>query len=335
MQSSRKSQLYQERCVDPVEPQCPHPGSGYKFQHRDANGNATKPEAVTFLPAKAEPRVGWCTCGPCTSVGSCRKFVCSVLTCGLYRFCRSLPCLPSAAPVEEPEAPCPVSSDPGENSFYTDLYIGGVKVDPSVLEEDRSVSPSKKARDSPTYLSGSMDFGEQQDDGASLDVDSLITQKLLEVFSEFEINELAKCTSDSMFLKRSQEISQLISDIVQEHHIQEQEAECRLVREIIRISTRKSKKTPVQKPEPQRDSGNDTWRSHKGSSFKGNSINSMSGGSLKISEERSDDVEARKLRNNSNQSYSSSSAVPQSPGYQVTISPITSNTPLLSSGASA
>ncbi|XP_062867672.1 keratinocyte differentiation factor 1 isoform X2 [Trichomycterus rosablanca] len=292
--SIKKRWQYNERCVDPVEPE----NYGIDFgvvqntQHKDANASATETETVTFLPVKAQPSSGPCMCGTCASVKSCRTFVCSVLTCGLYRVCMRLPCLlPCVIPKNEPE---------WNNGFYPDIFIGGVKVDTSVLEKEHSCSSSIEEPNSPIYLSQSI--RDLQDEhfnyeGANEDVDSLITRKLLEVFSEFEINELAKCSSDSMFLKRSQEISQLISDIVQEHNIKEQEAECRLVREIIRISTRKSKKNAVRQQEPQRDSGNDTWKT----SDKKTIFNSISDGSLKISEERSDDIEARKLRNNSNQ----------------------------------
>ncbi|XP_076865807.1 keratinocyte differentiation factor 1 [Brachyhypopomus gauderio] len=326
-----KNRPYQERCVDPVKPETHCPGAGSTIRHMEANGKATEPESVKFLPAKAEPASGPCACAPCASVNSCRTSVCTVLTCGLYRVCRRLPCLMAGENSGDDQEAVKAEAGPGKDGFYPDLHIRGIKVDTSVIEEDQeqaSFSPSKMQLDSPTYPSSLRDEHFIYE-GADEDVDSLITRKLLEVFSEFEINELAKCTSDSMFLKRSQEISQLISDLVQEHNIREQEAECRLVREIIRISTRKSKKKPPpRQQEPQRDSGNDTWRSSKKSSKK-SSLNSVSNGSLKISEERSDDIEARKLRNNSNQSYSPSSPVPRSPSYQGTITPVTSDTPLL------
>ncbi|KAI5629756.1 keratinocyte differentiation factor 1-like, partial [Silurus asotus] len=325
MQSSRQ---YEERSVDPVRLEIQYPGAVHKVRQKDANGNATEPETVSFLPGKTEPSSGSCMCAPCVSVKSCRTFACSVLTCGLYRVCRRMPCLLSGeAKADEPEVVKAVMPSPDDKTFqdfYPDLCIGGVKVDPSALKNDQesvSFRLPKTDMDSPTYLNVSKHFSDLQDkdfiyEGTDEDVDSLITRKLLEVFSEFEINELAKCTSDSMFLKRSQEISQLISDIVEEHNIKEQEAECRLVREIIRISTRKTKKkAAVRQQELQRDSGNDTWRSSKRSSKK-NSLNSMSDGSLKISEERSDDIEARNMRNNSKQwRYTSKSKVAFSPSF--------------------
>ncbi|KAI2652545.1 Keratinocyte differentiation factor 1 [Labeo rohita] len=320
---------YQERCVDPVEIEIQHFGVRHKVG-RDANGNTTGPEKVSFLPVKEEPVSGTPMCGPCASVSSCRKLFCSVLTCGLYRVCRRLPCLVSSessapnVPVENPSSP-----PQAENGFYSDICIRGVKVDTSVFDEEEeshvSFPTSKMEMDSPIYFS-SLPEDDLINRNGMEDVDKLITQKLMEVFSEFEINELAKCTTDSMFLRRSREISQLISDIVQEHNMEEQEAECRLVREIIRISTRKSKKKPqIRPPELQRDSGNDTWNSKRNSQK--SSFNSMSDGKLQISLERSDDIEARKLRNNSSQSFS--------PSFQETGVPITSDTPLLPSSIRA
>ncbi|KAF4100111.1 hypothetical protein G5714_018307 [Onychostoma macrolepis] len=319
---------YQERSVDPVEIEIQHFGVRHKV-NKDANGNTTGPETVSFLPVKEEPVSGTCMCGPCASVSSCRKLFCSVLTCGLYRVCRRLPCLVSSE-ISAPKAPVENQSRPpqAENGFYSDIRIGGVKVDTSVIEEDEdhvSFSTSKLEMDSPIYFS-SLPEDDLINGSGMEDVDKLITQKLMEVFSEFEINELAKCTTDSMFLRRSREISQLISDIVEEHNMEEQEAECRLVREIIRISTRKSKKKPQVRPqELQRDSGNDTWNSKRNSQK--SSFNSMSDGKLQISMERSDDIEARKLRNNSSQSFS--------PSFQETGVPITSDTPLLPSSIQA
>uniref|UniRef100_A0A671N8T0 Keratinocyte differentiation factor 1-like n=1 Tax=Sinocyclocheilus anshuiensis TaxID=1608454 RepID=A0A671N8T0_9TELE len=349
---------YRERSVDPVEIEIQPFGVRHKV-NKDANGNTTGPETVSFLPSKEEPVSGTYMCVPCASVRSCRKLFCSVLTCGLYRVCRRLPCLLSSessapkAPVENQSSPPQAengfypdiriggvkvdtsviednaSSPPqAENGFYPDICIGGVKVDTSVIEDNEehaSFSTSKIEMDSPIYFSSLLEDDLLCGSGME-DVDKLITRKLMEVFSEFEINELAKCTTDSMFLRRSREISQLISDIVEEHDMEEQEAECRLVREIIRISTRKSKKKPQVRPqELQRDSGNDTWNSKRNSQK--SSFSSMSDGKLQISMERSDDIEARKLRNSSSQSFS--------PSLQETGVPITSDTRLLPSSIRA
>lgn len=266
---------YQERSVDPVI-QIQHPRVCHKVNRKDANGNTTGPETVSFLSAKEEPISKMCMCGPCASVTSCRKLFCSVLTCGLYRVCRRLPGLVSGdSSAVNTRAENPSDSAEVKNHFYTDVCIGGIQVDTSIINEDEENFHSKMKMDSPINIRR---LPEDFIDGDEAEnVDQLITQKLMEVFSEFEINELAKCTSDSMFLRRSREISQLILEIVQEHKMEEQEAECRLVREIIRISTRKSKKKPQIRKDPQRDSGNETWISKRNSQK--SSFSSISDGS--------------------------------------------------------
>lgn len=78
------------------------------------------------------------------------------------------------------------------------------------------------------------------DDGGT-DIDSLITKKLLELYKLHQIEQLAKCTSDLSFSRKTNEISDLINSIAQDYNLEEQEAECRLVHGVIRISTRKYK----------------------------------------------------------------------------------------------
>ncbi|KAF0875613.1 KDF1 factor, partial [Crocuta crocuta] len=89
--------------------------------------------------------------------------------------------------------------------------------------------------DLPEIGSGSM---------SSREIDVLIFKKLTELFSVHQIDELAKCTSDTVFLEKTSKISDLISSITQDYHLDEQDAEGRLVRGIIRISTRKSRTRP-------------------------------------------------------------------------------------------
>ena len=79
---------------------------------------------------------------------------------------------------------------------------------------------------------------------SSREIDVLIFKKLTELFSVHQIDELAKCTSDTVFLEKTSKISDLISSITQDYHLDEQDAEGRLVRGIIRISTRKSRTRP-------------------------------------------------------------------------------------------
>ncbi|KAM5248930.1 keratinocyte differentiation factor 1 [Ctenodactylus gundi] len=89
--------------------------------------------------------------------------------------------------------------------------------------------------DLPEMGSGSM---------SSREIDVLIFKKLTELFSVHQIDELAKCTSDTVFLEKTSKISDLINSITQDYHLDEQDAEGRLVRGIIRISTRKSRTRP-------------------------------------------------------------------------------------------
>lgn len=264
---------YQERCVDPIEPvslsvSVPR-GAAHKANPRDANGK--EKEIQEFLPVPAEPSSsGMCACGPCTSVAACRTFVCNLLTCGLYRLCRRVPCLaPAENQSQEAKAPRSTPSSPEKDepeSGYTDIYFRGQKVGPIYLDDDEPVivkpPQQEQLRPFDLHKSGSVyldEFG--PDEWSDGDVDSLISRKLLELYSQFQIDELAKCTSDSVFLKRTSEISRLISDISREHNLEEQDAECRLVHGIVRLSTRKSKKRPpIRRVELPADSGTETMK---------------------------------------------------------------------------
>lgn len=104
MQSRTKKN--NEPCVDPVETENYEIDSGIvqNICHKNAKEDATETEKVIFLPVQAKPSSSSCMCGPCASVKSCRAFMCSVLTCGLYYICVRLPCLlPCVMPRTEPE----------------------------------------------------------------------------------------------------------------------------------------------------------------------------------------------------------------------------------------
>ncbi|XP_056651443.1 keratinocyte differentiation factor 1 [Monodelphis domestica] len=129
---------------------------------------------------------------------------------------------------------------------------------------------------------------------SSREIDVLIFKKLTELFSMHQIDELAKCTSDTVFLEKTNKISDLISSITQDYHLDEQDAECRLVRGIIRISTRKSRSRPApgtcesrlsRGPAP--DSGTDTMLA---------SVLSQEDMNVQISQETTSDAIARRLR---------------------------------------
>lgn len=304
--TSQKS--YEECCVDPVQetPQSNLQQSTYKAHPKDANGKES--EIIGFIPGSTEPSSGSQTCGLCASPVSCRSFVCSVLTCGLYRVCQRTilaPCLvPEEDSPEEPEKVKLQEMTPGDRelpsskeseSVHEDICFRGVKV-ASLTREDSDVITKpplyNERRPSPPSFSLEDDsWGDGNED-----VDSLIAKKLLELYSEYQIEELARCTSDSLFLKKTSEINQLISDLAEEHKLEQQDAECRLVRGIIRISTRKSKKKPrfTRAIRTLSDSGNETMKDTDSFTFSNNNDYNV-----QISEETRSDMCARKMRINS------------------------------------
>lgn len=278
---------YEERCVDPVEDQLParHSSTTHKAQPRDANGKEA--ETAAFLSRSAQAASAQ-TCSSCASWRSCRTFVCSVLTCGLYNVCRNslfAPCLaPSESSPDEPEKVSLRGASPRDNreedaaDWLGDVCIGGVKVEsPREYLDVESRPPSQvrplsgASQPSHPSLHESLQLEDWEDEEEN--VDSLITKKLLELYSEYQIEELARCTSDSVFLNKSEAINQLINSLAEEHKMGEQEAECRLVRGIIRISTRKSprKRPVVRRERTLSDSGNDTMRDSEALSFSNNS----------------------------------------------------------------
>ncbi|KAM9738049.1 keratinocyte differentiation factor 1 isoform 1-T2 [Menidia menidia] len=316
--------FHQERCVDPVveQPTREH-GAVYKARLEDANGKES--ETIGFIPGSAEPSSSGPGCNPCASPGGCKTVVCSVLTCGLYRVCQGsilTPCLaPDESSPDEREKASLQGEKPGNSNEddvieYPDLHINGVKVvSPRKYVEEETKSPSYvppaglQTQQGYPSLHEPLRF-DDWDDGDE-DVDSLITKKLLELYSEYQIEELARCTSDSVFLRKSKAINQLINSLAEEHKMDEQEAECRLVRGIIRISTRKSaKKRPVisKVERTPSDSGNETMIGSGSFSF-GNNNDYRSNPNIQISELTPSDEFAREIwRKNGGHPSSSSTA---------------------------
>ncbi|KAM6958831.1 keratinocyte differentiation factor 1 [Aplochiton taeniatus] len=305
--SAGQRPVYEERCVDPVDEWSqPRETQGVHKNHpRDVNRE--QPEVtVGFIPGSAEPGATSQNCGPCASPASCRTFVCSVLTCGLYRVCQR----PTRAPDEE--APdkgemVPLRTiEPGHkeadegSDWPEDIHIAGVRVSRLVDNPPGLVTKPPLCSDKrPSPLPFIMHYDEWDD--TEKDVDSLITKKLLELYSEYQIEELAKCTTDSVFLKKTNKINQLISDLAEEHKLDEQDAECRLVREIIRISTRKKKKTqPTRANRTLSDSGNETMRDSETLRDSDSlSFSNNNNYNVQISEETHSDRDARQMRWNS------------------------------------
>lgn len=274
---------YEERCVDPAEPEPQTPGVRdlHKAHVRDVNGKAS--EAASFIPGSADAPSAAQTCNPCSSPRSCRTIMCTVLTCGLYRFCKLTPCMGpnERAPDKAEKVSLRAANleDSKEEDWLGDVCIAGVKVDSprEYLNFDPKAPlhvppPSGQTQPSHLSLQESLRFDDWED--VEEDVDSLITKKLLELYSEYQIEELARCTTDSVFLRKSKAINQLINSLAEEHKMDEQEAECRLVRGIIRISTRKSTKKRPRVSRVERtlsDSGNETMRDSQSFSSSNNS----------------------------------------------------------------
>ncbi|KAG7318094.1 hypothetical protein KOW79_019129 [Hemibagrus wyckioides] len=197
-------------------------------------------------------------CGSC-SWSNCRALICCILTCGFYG--RQQPCVPPnesstdppAKSESEPRRAEPKSEPktthlPSSGSFrYGDVYLAGKKV----VYSPNSDAPARRSRStakgesqrpiSNTSIYSREDLDVDDVDDGGTDIDSLITKKLLELYKLHQIEQLAKCTSDLSFSRKTNEISDLINSIAQDYNLEEQEAECRLVHGVIRISTRKCK----------------------------------------------------------------------------------------------
>lgn len=303
--SSSQESFYEERCVDPVEDRLPSPAPkpSHKADLREANGK--EPETVVFLPGGAETSGATQGCNPCTSPRSCRTFVCSMLTCGLYRVCHNSPDKPDRVSLQAVSTGDAKVEDGDVTDWLGDVHIGGKKVDCPIEyldADDESMSfvrpPTRQTLPSRTSLQDSVLLDDWEE--GEEDVDVLITKKLLELYSEYQIEELARCTSDSVFLKKSKAINDLINSLAAQHKMDEQEAECRLVRGIIRISTRRSSKRPAvsRRERTLSDSGNETMRESESYSFSNNN-DYKSNHNIQISELTSSDECAREMcRNN-------------------------------------
>ncbi|KAG7266386.1 hypothetical protein CRUP_026046 [Coryphaenoides rupestris] len=284
---------YQERCVDPPQDQ-PRGNNGrndskgrQKAHLKDADGEEA--ETVVFLAGSVEPGGGARTCAWCRSV------VCRVLTCGLYRVCqRTLlaPCLsgPPDPPEnkerseeEEEEEAEDVREErdeyQDEPAWLEDVHFDGVKVDihrgdliavtqapsssygrpPPSSRPEQHCQTSRRSNDSVTLGDWEEEEGVEEVYGGE-GVDALIHKKLLALYTEYQIEELARLHHRLC----SKEIHHLINSLAEEHQMDEQEAECRLVRGIIRISTRRSKRRVpphyAVSERTQSDSGNETMR---------------------------------------------------------------------------
>ncbi|KAG5858095.1 hypothetical protein ANANG_G00026460 [Anguilla anguilla] len=335
-ESSREPCLEPSRLTDMAQGRKPHP--------RSANGRDS--ETLGFIPGSADSAPAVRTHGPAPPGWGCRALFCCIVTCGLYgsrepclssRTARPPPTTPprptprtapngvamtTGAVRQEPRPAQPLKLLPSDSFRYGDLRIGGKK---------RPVSNTSVTS---VYSREELDFLDDLSDSGT-DIDSLITKKLLELYKLHQIDQLAKCTSDSSFSRKTNEISDLIYCIAQDYNLEEQEAECRLVHGVIRISTRKSKRSAPRAKEPAPplsaplngrrdgtlpDSGNETMMD----TFYSNDTEPE----VKVSQQTPSDALARQMRMNSGREYSPSSptAFSPSPHYTETDS---SGTPLL------
>lgn len=241
---------------------------------RPGTGTSRGSETIGFIPGSADGGgpAGRHTCGACSSLGwsSCKAFICCLLTCGFYG--SREPCLPVTATGAEsstdnpPKAgaesrplrgggglaadgqPSRHSKLPTSDSFrYPDVRIAGQTVVYPVTSSKGTRTPRRVGGgDSRRPVSGasllSLDDDQEEETEQLSDVDSLISKKLLELYALHQIDQLARCTSDSSFSRKTNEISELIYSVAQDLNLQEREAECRLVHGVIRISTRKNQK---------------------------------------------------------------------------------------------
>ncbi|KAG7469148.1 hypothetical protein MATL_G00125810 [Megalops atlanticus] len=370
--SSASQESYREQCVD--RPRPTDAQQARKAHPRNANGRES--ETLGFIPGSADSAPGVQTCGPCATPGwgGCKALICCVLTCGLYG--TREPCMATREtstddPVKGDPEDCPpngvalsatvtrqetrtASKLPASDSFrYQDVLIGGKKVDYPVGPPKRSRPSGGKGESqrpvsntsiTSVYSREELDFLDDLSDSGT-DIDSLITKKLLELYKLHQIDQLAKCTSDSSFSRKTNEISDLIYSIAQDYNLEEQEAECRLVHGVIRISTRKSKRNnPKSKDSAYQhhttgflsqdlgqrangrrdgtlpDSGNETMTG----TF---SFNSEMEPEVKVSQQTPSDELARRMRVGSGRAYSSSSPTTYSPQQETETD--SSGTPLL------
>ncbi|CAH2245886.1 keratinocyte differentiation factor 1 [Pelobates cultripes] len=200
-----------------------------------------------------------------------------------------------------------------DNSFnYTDLKLMGVPVFNKTCATITDMESSGEPAPPPASMNTEGNYSRKESypelsgmngSMSSAEIDGLIWQKLSELFSFHQIDELARCTSETVFLKKSNQMMELIDSLTQDYQLEKQDAECRLIQGIIRLSTRK------ERTNRNCTSGGDKGREQQFSRENGGKIparsiivtqesGSSSQGDLevKISEETSFDIMARNLR---------------------------------------
>nr|XP_057940385.1 keratinocyte differentiation factor 1 [Doryrhamphus excisus] len=322
------------------------------------NGTGRGSDTIGFIPGSADSTpTSRHACGSCASMGwsGCKALICCVLTCGFYG--SREPCLPvtesstdhppkasgephppngiavtNSAPLESSKSPKTYKLPTNDSFRYPDVRIAGQTVRYPVSAPKRTRTSGRGESHRPisnTSLLSREDYDLDDMSDTGTDIDSLITKKLLELYALHQIDQLAKCTSDSSFSRKTNEISELIYSIAQDYNLEEQEAECKLVHGVIRISTRKGKRNKSHHSAGQRPNGrSDGTLPDSGNETMTNTFMSSDFPEVKVSEQTPSDELARKMRHYSGRTHSSSTATAYSP-YQHDTETDSSGAPLL------
>uniref|UniRef100_A0A3B5QT01 Keratinocyte differentiation factor 1a n=1 Tax=Xiphophorus maculatus TaxID=8083 RepID=A0A3B5QT01_XIPMA len=292
------------------------------------NGTARGSETIGFIPGLADSApASRPSCSSCPSMGwsGCKALLCGMLNsgcCGSREL--SLPVNesstdhppksgsepsngmaltnPTCGVSMEPSKPTKSARLPTSESFrYQDVRFRGEIVNYPV-NPSKLTRPPAKGESQRLISNTSLWSNDYYDPCDTTDVDSLITKKLLELYTFHQIEELAKCTTDSSFIRKTNEISDLIYNIAQNYNLEEQEVECKLVHGVIRISTRKAKK----KASHQRPNGrNDGTLPESGNETMTQTFMSSDFPEVKVSEQTPSDELVRKMTQYGSRTYSS------------------------------
>ncbi|NXA02614.1 KDF1 factor, partial [Nesospiza acunhae] len=292
---------------------------GHKAELKDPNGREA--EIITFISGTAEapPNQSFCCSSLSQAWNTYKAVFCCIVTCGgCFQDCSV--CIPYPGPAETstddgkngdyngrlPNSPTNTSpaekngnqikkSSMGSSFSYPDVKLKGIP--PALPSSHRS------SEEYYSFHESDVDISELNGSMSSRQIDVLIFKKLTELFSVHQIDELAKCTSDTVFLEKTNKISDLINSITQDYNLDEQDAECRLVRGIIRISTRKSRVRPhICSPASQghqEPSGRGTAPDSGNETMLESMVISQDELAVQISEETPADVLARNMRRHS------------------------------------
>ncbi|KFQ29151.1 Uncharacterized protein C1orf172, partial [Merops nubicus] len=316
---------------------------GRRADLKDSNGREAETITFISGTAEAPPNQSVCCSSLAQAWNTYKAVFCCIVTCGgCFQDCSVCIPYPGPAETSTDDGKngdyngrlpnSPTSNSPPEkngnqikkssmgSSFsYPDVKLKSpshhLESDPS-CKEQLSEKPSRNSMEKPplpsshrsseeyySFHESDLDISELNGSMSSRQIDVLIFKKLTELFSVHQIDELAKCTSDTVFLEKTNKISDLINSITQDYNLDEQDAECRLVRGIIRISTRKSRVRPqilvpgsqTQEEKSNRgnapDSGNETMLESM--------VTSQDDLAVQISEETPADVLARNMRRHS------------------------------------